>query len=162
MPEREVLYALGCPFRAHLGRGNPPDLFGVRPEEALVQTAAEVRGHPVLERLDRATAPHCGSEERERAANGLDQPELPNDVPRLEGVIEVLPAVVDAGQPRACQQLVAEDGIPQTGDRGQLREEPVAAEVEAIAVELDGLRDPADEAVGLEHRRRDAALREHV
>ena len=43
--------------------------------------------------------------------------------------------------------------LPQPLDLRDLGEEPVAAEIEAVAVELDGLRDPADVAVGLEHGR---------
>jgi hypothetical protein len=47
---------------------------------------------------------------------------------------------------------MSEHLLPEALDRLQLREEAMAAEVEAIAVELDCLRDAADGSVGLEDR----------
>jgi len=41
--------------------------------------------------------------------------------------------------------------MPEIVDLLDLGEEPVAAEVEAIAVLLDGLREPADLCIGLEY-----------
>jgi hypothetical protein len=57
---------------------------------------------------------------------------------------------------------MAEHLLPEALDRLQLREEPMAAEVEAIAVELDCLRNAADGSVGLEDRSRFAAQPENV
>ena len=41
--------------------------------------------------------------------------------------------------------------MPERVDLDRLREEAVAAEVEAVAVDLDRLREPADLILGLEH-----------
>ena len=60
------------------------------------------------------------------------------------------------------RKLVAEHLLPEALDRRQLGEEPVAAEVEAVAVALHRLRDAADDPVGLEDRPSLAAQRQHV
>ena len=52
--------------------------------------------------------------------------------------------------------------MPQVVDLGRLREEAVAAEVEAVAVALDRLREPADLVVGLEDDDVAARLAEQV
>ena len=53
----------------------------------------------------------------------------------------------------ARQEVVAEHRLPEPFDRLQLREEAMPAEVEAVAVELDRLCDPAHDAVRLEDGR---------
>ena len=78
-------------------------------------------------------------------------------------VVVELPAVVDAAQARAAEEVVlTEDLEPQVVDRLHLREEPVATDVEAPAVAHRGAADAADDVVGLEHRGGDAPLGEHV
>ena len=52
--------------------------------------------------------------------------------------------------------------LPQAPDRRELGEEAVAAEIEAVAVALDRLREAADDPVGLEHRPSLAAQRQNV
>src|SRR5207302_1047529 len=128
MPEGEVLDALRGPLRTHLGAGNPPDLLRVGAEEALVEPPPEPRRDPVLERLGGAASPQETREERERATHRLDEPELADDVPRLEWVVEVVPAVVDPREARPSEELLTEQLVPQRLDRLQLREEAMAAE----------------------------------
>ena len=53
-------------------------------------------------------------------------------------------------QPVAHEQLVAEHLLPQALHLAGLREEAMAAEVEAVAVAHDRAREAADLAVGLE------------
>ena len=99
---------------------------------------------------------------RERRNARLDEAEPRHDVPGLQRIREVLAVVVDARETRPDQELLAEDLLPQPLHRRDLREEAVAAEVEAIAVVLDGLRDAADDAVRLEHGAGRAAQAQHV
>ena len=52
--------------------------------------------------------------------------------------------------------------MPERVHLDRLREEAVAAEVEAVAVDLDGLREAADLVLGLEHDDVSAGLAEQV
>src|SRR5205823_3592913 len=81
---------------------------------------------------------------------------------RLERVVEVLPAVVDPRETWAGEELVAEQLLPQLLDRLQLGEEAVASQVEAVALELNGLSDAAHHAVGLEDGAPDSTLAQNV
>jgi hypothetical protein len=66
-------------------------------------------------------------------------------------------------QARALEELVVlQDLVPEVLDRLHLGEEPVAADVEAPPVPLDGAADAPHHVVALEHRRHDARLRELV
>ena len=111
-----------------------------------------------------------GSRERSRAIpqvrggaqRGLDDAEPGDDVRRLQGVREVLAVVVDAGEARPDEELLAERRLPEALDRRKLGEEPVAAEVEAVPVAFHGLREATDDPVGLEHRPSLAAQSQHV
>ncbi len=162
LPEREVPDPLGRPLRADLRAGDAPELLRVRAEERVVEPLAEADRDPVLEGVRGLAALALAQQVGERAAHRLPEAEPPEHVLRRERVRVVLAAVVDPRQPGARQEVLAEDRLPEALDRRHLREEAVAAEVEAEAVELDGLRDAADERVRLEHRRLLAALAEHV
>jgi len=87
---------------------------------------------------------------RERAKRGLPESEPTDDVLRRDWVREELAVVVDARQARPGEELVLENGLPEAFDLLELGKEAMSSEVEAIAVELDGLRDPADTSVRLE------------
>src|SRR5581483_8877026 len=77
--------------------------------------------------------------------------QLREGVERLERVVEELAVVVDPAEPVAGDQLVAEDLPPEPVDLLALREEPVAADVEAVALVHVRPADPADEPrLGLE------------
>ena len=160
--EREVLDPLRGPRRLDLGARDTPHLLGVRPEERVVQPLAEASRDPVLERLRVAGASRAIPQVRRGAQRGLDDAESRDDVRRLKGVREVLAVVVDAGQAWPDEEFLAERRLPEALDRRELGEEPVAAEVEAIPVALDGLREATDDPVGLEHRPSLAAQRQYV
>ena len=90
-------------------------------------------------------------------------PRLPSALNGLERVVVELAAVVDAAHPGPQEEvLVGQDLVPQVRDRLHLGEEPVATDVEAPAVALRGLRDAADDVVGLEHGRRPTGLAQLV
>jgi hypothetical protein len=69
---------------------------------------------------------------------------------------------VDAALPGPGEELVAEQLVPQRLDGGDLREEPVPADVEAVAVGDDGAADAADHVVGLQDCARPARLGELI
>src|SRR5262249_49895351 len=73
-----------------------------------------------------------------------------------------LAVVVDAREPRPDEVVVAEHVLPELVDHVELRVEPVAAEIEPVALVLDRPRDPADHVVRLEDHRGGAAAREAV
>src|SRR5437763_10947702 len=102
-------------------------------------------------------------EVRRHAPRRLDRSEVAQRVHRRDRVVVELAAVVDAAEPGPAQEVVAsEDLEPEILDRLHLREEAMAADVEAPAVTLGGAADPADDGVGLEHGRGDPSLVQHV
>jgi hypothetical protein len=120
-------------------------------------------GHPLLEVVLAAPGLDRRPHVRQAAERELDGPELPDDVGALERVVEVAPAPEDARHARTHEELVAHDLEPEVVDLLVLREEAVAAEVEAVPVRVDdGLRDAADLVVGLEHDDPLAGLRQLV
>ena len=52
---------------------------------------------------------------------------------------------------RPHQQLVAQDLLPEVLNQPDLREEAMAADVEAVAIVGVGARDPAHDVVALQH-----------
>ena len=162
LEQREVLDPLRGPLRPDLRAGDPPDLLAVRLEERVVEPLAEADRHPVLERLGVLAAAPQAPEIRQRAEQRLEDPESCEDVLRLQGIREELAVEVDAREARTRQELAAHHVLPEPLDRLQLREEAVAAEIEAVPVELDRLRDPAHGAVGLEDGARRAPESEDV
>ena len=150
-PEAQALDALGGPLGAQLGRGDAPDLLGVALEEVRVQAPAEAVGHPLLEVVLVALALQRGAQVAQAAEHELPRAELLDDVHAVEGVVEELAAPEDAAHARAHEELVAHDLQPEVVDLLGLREEAMAAEVEAEALGVDDrLGDAADLLVGLE------------
>jgi hypothetical protein len=142
---------------------DPPHLLGIGGKEHLVETLAEIRRNPVLERLGRQPgrgrpAPQI----RGGTAPGLEDAEPRQNVPRQQRIGEVLAVVVDARQPRPREEVVTHQVLPQSLDLRDLREESVTTEIEAVAVVLDRLGDPADEAVCLVDGPWQTAEAEHV
>ena len=144
--------------------GHAPDLLRVRLEELVEEPAPEAVGDPLLVgvllalRLDRR--PEVG-EERLRE---VDRAELLHHVRAAQRVVEELRAPlavapVDPRHPRALEELLAHDLVPEVVDLLHLREEAVAAEVEAVAVAHGGLGDAAHLVLRLEHHHRQALLR---
>src|SRR5206468_4391847 len=95
-----------------------------------------LEGALVLGRPD--SRPQVGHDAEKR----LPDAEVLQGVGRLEGVVVVLAVVVDAAHAGPEHEvLVLEDLVPQSLDLLHLREEAVAADVEAPAVALDGAAD---------------------
>ncbi len=160
--QAELLDPLRRPLRLDLGARDAPDLLGVGAEEGVVEAAAEAAHDPVLEAarvgvLELAAPVEVG----ERGADGLDQAEPAEDVGGPQRIVEEAAAIEDPREPRPGQELLAEHLLPELLDRLELGVEAVAAEVEAVALELDSLRDPADDPVGLEHGRLLAPAGQH-
>src|SRR6266540_783908 len=160
--EREILNPLCRPQCADLRPGNTPNLLRVGAEERVVEPAAEPRRDPFLERVRLGITTVHRAKVGQRAAEGLPEPESPDHVLGSDRIVEEFTVVVDARESAALQQLPAQYVFPEPLDRLQLREEAVAAEVEAVTVELDRLRDAADGAVGLEDNTRATAAPENI
>ena len=78
--------------------------------------------------------------------------ELAERVAGLQRVVEQLSAVLDPAQAGMQSEIAgAEDLVPQRLHGGHLGEEPMAADVEAPSVALDGPADPADRVTTFEH-----------
>ncbi len=157
-------------WAAHSARisevGHAPHLLGVGLEEEVEQALAEAVGHPLLEGVLAALGldlrPHVGQER----ARQLDRAELLDHVRPAQRVVEELLVPVDARHARALEELLAHDLVPEVVDLLHLREEAVAAEVEAVlaarAVADLGLGDAADLVLGLEDDHRKALLGQQV
>jgi hypothetical protein len=161
-PERQALDPLRGPLGADLGGRDAPDLLGVGLEEEVEQPLAEAVRDPLLEVLLAPLGLHERPQVREAGAHELDGAELLDHVRAAERVVEELAVPVDARHARALEELLAHDFVPEVVDLLGLREEAVAAEVEAVAVADLGLRQAADLALGLEHDHGLALLREQV
>src|SRR5438874_140674 len=97
------------------------------------------------------------------AQGSLDRAQVPESVDRLDRVGEEAAAVVDPRQPAARQHLVAQDLGPEVFDFFVLGEEPVPADVEAVAPVLDRAGKPAYLfGILLDHRDRHVALEQLV
>jgi hypothetical protein len=79
---------------------------------------------------------HLDPQVGHRAPERLDQAQLAQGLERLDGVREVLAAVVDAAEAGPGQHVVGQDLVPDLLDRLHLGEEAVPADVEAEAVAL--------------------------
>ena len=157
IPERghqiEVLDPLGCPRRADLRARHAPDLLGVGLEEDLEEAPAEPVAHPGVERAFVGDGKQLRAGVARQHARRFDDTQAPQRVDGPEGIVEELPAVVDAGHPAPHEQVVAEDLVPQPLDLRHLGEEPVAADVQPATAEDDTARDAPHQVVGLEDDR---------
>src|SRR5258708_2696491 len=158
-PEVEALDALSRPVCGQLLGADAPHLFCVRLEEDAEKAKAELVAHPVFEALRILHRLQPRSRVARDAADGLDRTQVPQRVGRLDRICEEATAVVDARQPAPGQHLVAEDLRPQVFDLLVLREEPVAADVEPVALVLDGSSQASNlPGILLEDRDRDVVL----
>ncbi len=161
--EAEALDPLRRPVGRDLGGGHPPDLLGVGLEEDVEEGPAEAVDDPVFEAplgLDRLGA---GLQVAGEDPGRGDRAELLQGVDRTQGVVKELAIVVDPAQPRAAEELIGEDLVPEGVDLGVLGEEPMAADVEAVALVNIRPTDPADEVrVGLDDDAAAAVLRQLV
>ena len=159
----QVLDPLGRPVGRDGAGRHPPDLLGVRLEEDLEELAAEAVDDPILDAplgLDRGQP---GLEVARHDPERAQEAQLPERIDGLERIMEELAVVVDPAEPRPSEQLVAQDLAPEPVDLVALREEPVSADVEAIAFVLVGPADAADQPrVGFENDARLAVLAQLV
>src|SRR5208337_5600533 len=137
----QALDPLGCPVGRDLAGGHAPQLLRVRLEEDLEQFPAEPIDDPGLEGSLRPDRAQSRLEVTEQDPGGTPGTELPERVHRLERIIEEFAVVVDPAQPRASDELAAQDFAPEGVDLAALGEEPVAADIEPVPLVLIG---PAD------------------
>jgi hypothetical protein len=160
--EVEVLDALRRPLGTDLRGRHPPHLLGVGLEEELEQPLAEAVRDPLLQGLLLALALQRRPQVGEHGPSELDRAELLDDVSAAQGVVKELAVPVDARHARTAQELLAHDLVPEGVDLLGLGEEAVAAEVEPVAVALDGLGDAAELILGLENDDRAPLLGQQV
>ncbi len=146
--EGEVLDALGGPFGADLVAGNAPDLLGISLEEGIEETAAEAIGDPILEGFLVGVGSESRTGEAEDGGGALDRAEVAEGFPDVERVLVELLVVEDAGEAWGQAEFGAEGFLPEALDLGHLGVEPVAADVEAVALVDLGARDAADAFAG--------------
>ena len=160
--EGEALDPLGGPFGADLRGRHAPELLGVRLEEELEQAPSEAIRDPVLEGVVDLVPARRSAEVRGHAAGELDRAELPDHVGPAQRIVEVALVPVDARHAWTQQELVAEHLVPQRVDLDRFREEAMAAQIEAVAVDLDGLGQPSHLLLGLQHDRIGPGLAELI
>jgi hypothetical protein len=145
-----IVDSLRGPFGANLGAGDAPDLLRVGLEKNLVEPAAEPVRHPLLEiLLDRVRTImpfHVTEEDPER----VDRPQPSQGIPGAERIIEEASVVMNAGQARDGDELLAQNLVPQLFDGPDLREEPVAADVEPETLVACRAGQPAHDVIRLE------------
>jgi hypothetical protein len=150
-----------APQSADISAGGTPQTVGL--EEVLVQPPAVVLRDVALEGRLVLRRPHPDPEERQHAAKRLDRSEVREGVHDLDRVVVELALVVDAAGPGPEHEvLVREDLVPERLHLRDLREEPVAADVEAVPVGDDGAADAAHHVVRFQHGGGGAALAELV
>jgi len=158
--ERQAFDSLRSPLGADLGTGNPPDLLGVRLEEDGVQAPAEPVRHPVLEGDLRRNRPQSDPQVTEKHEERVDRSQSSEGIHWLQRISEEFPAVVDARESRPLQQLRSEHVSPELLNRANLREESMAADIEAKTFVLDRSCDATDLCVLFEDQRMAAVTRE--
>jgi hypothetical protein len=128
-----------------------PDLLRVGLEEGPEEAAAEPVRDPLLERVFLPVGEELPLEVARRDREGLPRTQPLQRVPRLQRIVEEAAPVVDAGEPRAPQEVRSEDVAPDLLDGRRLGEEPVASYVEMEALVNGGTSEPADVPALLEH-----------
>ena len=162
-PQVEALDALRGPVGRDLVAAHAPHLLGVGLEEDREQPLAELVGDPVVEALGIGGGEGLLVQVGEHAQRQLDVAEVVQRLEGLERIGEVVAVVVDARQPRALDEVVGQDLLPEVDHLLRLGEEAVAADVEQEVLVAGGAADAADVGrIGLDHRRGDAALGQQV
>src|SRR2546428_2390549 len=162
-PHVEALDALRRPVCGQLLGADAPHLLRVGLEEDVVEAPAELVPHPVLEASRIPNRLDAGPRVAGHAEDCLHRAEVPEGVGRLERIREIPTPVVDSRQAIAREHLRAQDLSPEIFDLLVLVEEPVAADVESVALVLDCARKATDvRRVLLDHGGRQAVLHELV
>jgi hypothetical protein len=81
---------------------------------------------------------------REHAHGAAEDAQIEEGFERAQWVRVELAAVIDARHARADDEIIRQEFVPEIDDFARLREEAVAANVEAIAFMDDGAADAAD------------------
>ena len=158
---------LGAPFGTDLRAGNAPDFLRVGLEEGLVQLASEPVDEELFQRL--------GIPDRAYHRPGIARPNLhhPPEAQlaqrvhvQADGIIEELATVEDPRSAQAQQHdRVDQIGVrsagrldrhplaPPSHDSVRLREEPVAADVDAVSLVVDRPRQAPHGVTHLQHDR---------
>src|SRR5882672_12504301 len=137
-PEVQALDALRRPVGGQLLGADPPYLFRVGLEEDAEEPPPELVPHPVLEASGVLYRVDARPRVAGQAPHRFNRPEVPERVGSLDRISEKASAVIDPRQAPPVQHLVAEDLGPEVFDLLVLGEEAVTADVEAIALVLDG------------------------
>src|SRR6266478_6118403 len=107
--QREILDPLRRPVGLQLGAREAPHLLRIGLEEREEQTSPEPIRDPVLERVLVPVREEPPLDVAQDDAEALPGPQAAQGVHGPEGIVEEPPLVIDAGQPRAADEIVAED-----------------------------------------------------
>lgn len=92
----------------------------------------------------------------------VDGTEAGERIERLERIVEIFAAVMNARQSWDIDEIIPEQFFPECLDGGDLREEAMSTDVEAVALVAGGLRDPAHHIGAFNHGDGKPALGEQV
>ena len=143
-PQRQALDPLSGPIGAHLVAGHPPDLLGVGLEKDRIELPAERIDGPVLEALDLLVGEHLRLGKTHHAQRRAHDPQIPQRFECAQRIGIEFSLVIDPAHPRALNEIVGQDLVPQINHLFGLRKEPVPTDVKAVAFVLHGPADPAD------------------
>ncbi|EEF23573.1 conserved hypothetical protein [Ricinus communis] len=137
----QPLDALGRPIRGNLVARHAPHLFGIGLEKDREQAGAELVDDPVLEIPHRLPGKQSGPGEARHAQGRAHGTQFPQRIEGAQGVIVELFFVVDPAHPRALDESLGQDVIPQVDDFLRFRKKAMSADIEPESVVLDR---PAD------------------
>ena len=161
--EAQPLDALRRPIRRNLVAGHAPHLFGIGFEEDAEQLRAELVDRPILERTRLLLGKQLPARIARHAERRAPHAEIEQGLERAQRVGVEFALIIDAAHPRALDEIVRQDLVPQIDHFAALREESMTADVEAKTLVLDGTADPADiDRVLLDHRHALARLGQQI
>ena len=162
-PQRKPLDPLSGPVGAHLVAGHTPDLLGIGLEKDRIEFPAERVDGPVLKALDLLVRKNLGLGKAHHAQRAAHDPQIPQRFKGAQRVGIEFALVVDPAHPRAFDEIVGQDLVPQINHLFRFGKEAVAADVEPVAFVLHGSADPADVVLVLfDNRDRESGLGQKV
>ncbi len=163
LAEAEPLDALCGPIGGDFVAGHAPHLLGVGLEEDREELLAELVDRPVLEAASVLPGEQLPAQIARHAQRRAEHAEVPQRLERTQRIAVELALIIDAAHPRALDEIVRQDLVPEIDHLARLREESVAADVESEAVVLDGAADAADiDGILLDHRHALAGLCQEI
>jgi hypothetical protein len=111
--ERQALDPLRGPFGTDLGTGNSPDFLRVGLEEDQIKPPTKAVGHPLLEVFFDRIGPPMPAKVAQDDSYRVPKAQTLEGVRGLEGIVEIIAVVVDAGEARHLDELVSQDLMPQ-------------------------------------------------